>query len=69
MDPVRLVLPTIMTVALAYTLPAGSARMTLVAVTGAVDKQHMIRAGLAVGVPSALVIWLFFYALIWVGWL
>lgn len=68
MDPVRLVLPTILAVALAYTLPGGSARMTLAAVTGAVDKNHMIRAGLVVGLPSVLVIWLFFYALVLIGW-
>ena len=65
--PTRLVLPTIMTLALAYMLPSASARMTLVAVTGAVDSKDMIRAGLIVGVPGALFILAFFYALSQLG--
>jgi len=63
LDPSLLLLPTIFTLALAYTLPAASARMTLVSVTGAVESKDMIRAGLAVGIPSALVIWGVFYTL------
>ena len=63
MDPARLLIPTIFTLALAYTLPAASARMTLVSVTGAVEQKDMIRAGIAVGAPSALVIWGVFYML------
>jgi sodium-dependent dicarboxylate transporter 2/3/5 len=61
--PTRLVLPMIMTLALAYMLPSASARMTLVAVTGAVESKDMIRAGLVVGVPSALFILAFFFVL------
>jgi sodium-dependent dicarboxylate transporter 2/3/5 len=61
--PARMVLPTIMAVALAYMLPNASARMTLAAVSGAVERKSMIWAGLVVGVPSALVIIIFFYLL------
>jgi len=61
--PVRLLLPTIFSLALAYMLPGASARMTLVAVTGAVESKDMVRAGLVVGIPSALIIILFFFAL------
>jgi len=68
-DPARLLLPTIFTLALAYTLPAASARMTLVAVTGAVERKDMVRAGLILGVPSALIIGGFFYLLSWLGWI
>ncbi|NJN82338.1 MAG: hypothetical protein HC802_08735 [Caldilineaceae bacterium] len=60
-EPARLVVPTVMTLALAYMLPSASARMTLVAVTGAVERKDMIRAGLVVGVPSMIVIYCFFY--------
>ncbi len=67
--PARLVLPTVMTIALAYTLPSGSARMTLVAVTGAIPRKEMLRAGLLVGVPSALVVWGYFFVLGWLGWI
>jgi sodium-dependent dicarboxylate transporter 2/3/5 len=59
--PARMVVPTIMAIALAYMLPSASARMTLAAVTGAVERRNMIWAGLVVGVPSAIVVMLFFY--------
>ncbi len=59
--PIRLLIPTIFAIALAYMLPSASARMTLVAVTGAVDSKDMLRAGLIVGIPSMLVILGFFY--------
>lgn len=59
--PERLVIPTIFAVALSYALPVASARMTLVAVTGAVERKDMIRVGLVVGAPSALLILVFFY--------
>ena len=59
--PARMVIPTIMAVALAFMLPSASARMTLAAVTGAVERKSMMWAGLVVGLPSALVVMLFFY--------
>jgi sodium-dependent dicarboxylate transporter 2/3/5 len=67
--PVSLVVPGIMALAPAYMLPVASARMTLVAVTGLVDKQQMMRTGLIVGLPSTLVILAFFLALKYLGWL
>lgn len=54
--PTRLLMPMIFVIALAYALPAASARMTLVAVSGAVERKDMMRTGLLVGVPSAAVI-------------
>ena len=59
--PPRLLLPTIFTLALAYTLPGGSARITLAAVTGAVQSKDMMRTGLIVGIPSAICILIYFY--------
>ncbi len=61
--PQRLLLPAIMSLALAYMLPSASARMTLVSVTGAVERKDMMRAGLIAGVPAALFILFFFSAL------
>lgn len=60
-DPVRLVIPTIFAVGLAFALPSGSARMTLIAVTGAVSSKEMIRTAMIIGIPSAVVLFLFFY--------
>ena len=68
-DPTRLVIPTITAIALAYMFPSASARMTMVAVTGLVDRKSMLRAGLIIGVPSALVIFVFFYLMSWLGWI
>ena len=59
-DPVRLVIPTIFAIALAFALPSGSARMILIAVTGVVERQEMLRTGLIVGLACAGVIFLFF---------
>jgi solute carrier family 13 (sodium-dependent dicarboxylate transporter), member 2/3/5 len=59
----RLVIPMIFAVALSYLLPVASARMTLVAVTGAVDRKDMLRAGLIIGLPSAGLVIIFFYVL------
>jgi sodium-dependent dicarboxylate transporter 2/3/5 len=65
--PERLVLPAIMALAPAYMLPSASARMTLVAVTGAVSRTEMIRTGFLVGLPQALLILAFYYLLWWLG--
>ncbi len=66
-SPTRLVLPAIMTLALAYMLPSASARMTLASVTGAVERKDMMRAGLIAGLPAMLFIFGFFLALSYVG--
>ncbi|MCC6453406.1 MAG: DASS family sodium-coupled anion symporter [Caldilineaceae bacterium] len=68
-DPTRLVIPTIIAVALAYMFPGASARMTMVAVTGVVDRKSMMRAGLIVGLPSAVFVFLFFYIISLFGWI
>ena len=63
----RLVLPAIIALGLAFTLPGGSARMTLVAVSGAVERSQMVRVGLLIALPAALVVALFFTILGMVG--
>ena len=63
LDPQRLVIPTIVTVGIAYMLPSASARMTLVAVSGTVPRNEMMRVGFLIGLPSALLVFLFFYLL------
>jgi solute carrier family 13 (sodium-dependent dicarboxylate transporter), member 2/3/5 len=63
LPPARLVIPMILAVALSYMLPVASARMTLVAVTGAVKQREMVNAGLIVGIPSAVVLIIFFAVL------
>lgn len=69
MDPIRLVLPAIFTLALSFTLPSGSARITLIAVTGALESKEMIRAGLVVGIACLLMLYLFFLGLSMIGWI
>ncbi len=65
--PPRLILPFVFTLALCYLLPNSSARMTLVAVSGTVDAPSMLRSGLIVGIPSAVLVFLFFTALSLLG--
>ena len=65
--PARLVIPTIIAIGLAYMFPSASARMTLVAVTGAVERREMLRIGFLVGVPSVLLVYVFFYVLTLLG--
>ncbi len=65
--PTRLVLPFVFTLALCYMLPNSSARMTLVAVSGAVDTKSQLRSGMLVGLPSALFVFAYFAVLSLVG--
>jgi sodium-dependent dicarboxylate transporter 2/3/5 len=65
--PAQLVVPTILAIGLAYMFPSASARMTLVAVTGAVERNTMARVGLLIGVPSVLFVFIFFLLLGAVG--
>ncbi|MEJ5246620.1 MAG: DASS family sodium-coupled anion symporter [Caldilinea sp.] len=66
-EPVRLVLPAFLALGIAYMLPGASARMTLVAVSGAVTRKEMITTGLIIGAPSVLLIGVIFLALTTLG--
>ncbi len=66
-EPVRLVLPPFLALGIAYMLPGASARMTLVAVSGAVTRKEMITTGLIIGAPSVLLIGVIFLALTTLG--
>ena len=61
--PERLVLPAIISLGLAFTFPGGSARMTLVAVSGAVERREMVRVGFLIALPSAFLVALYFTVL------
>uniref|UniRef100_A0A7C1FRF9 Sodium-dependent dicarboxylate transporter SdcS n=1 Tax=Caldilinea aerophila TaxID=133453 RepID=A0A7C1FRF9_9CHLR len=66
-DPVRLVLPAFLALGVAYMLPGASARMTLVAVSGAITRREMLITGLAIGAPSVLLIGVVFFVLATLG--
>lgn len=68
-EPVRLVMPVVLSMGIAYVLPAASARMTLVAVSGAVSRQEMSRTGILIGLPSVLIIGAMFLLLSALGML
>lgn len=59
-DPVRLMLPVMLAVGVAYMLPSASARMTLVSVSGAVQRKEMLTVGLLIGLPSVMLIVMMF---------
>lgn len=62
-SPTQLVLPAIFALTPCYMLPNSSARMTLVALTGAVTRRDMLRTGFIVGIISEVVLLTFFYLL------
>jgi sodium-dependent dicarboxylate transporter 2/3/5 len=66
-NPERLVIPTILAVGLSYVLPVASARMTLAAVSGTVERKEMMTAGLVVGIPSTLLLVALFMTASWFG--
>jgi sodium-dependent dicarboxylate transporter 2/3/5 len=55
-EPVQLVMPAMLSLGVAYMLPSASARMTLVSVSGAVQRKEMLMTGLVIGLPSVLLI-------------
>ncbi len=55
LDPVFLVLPTTLATTFGYSLPSASARMALVYSTGLLSRNEMMRYGLLLAVPSAVV--------------
>lgn len=61
--PQRLVIPAVLAMGIAYMLPSASARMTLVAVSGAVQRKEMLTTGFLIGLPSVLLIVFMFYVL------
>ncbi|HQY93752.1 MAG TPA: DASS family sodium-coupled anion symporter [Caldilinea sp.] len=67
--PTRLMLPFVFTLALCYMLPNSSARMTLVAISGAVDTKSQLRSGLLVGLPSAIFVFAYFALLSLIGFI
>lgn len=62
-DPVQLILPVTLATTFGYSLPSASSRMALIAATGIVDRNEMMRYGLVMTVASAGVLGLLFYVL------
>lgn len=67
LNPVQLVLPVTLATTFGYSLPSASGRMALIAATGIVDRNQMIRYGLIMTVVSSAVLALFFFGLIALG--
>jgi sodium-dependent dicarboxylate transporter 2/3/5 len=68
-EPVQLVLPVTLATTFGYSLPSASGRMALIAASGIVERRAMMRNGIVVTVISSLVLALFFYLLILLGWI
>ena len=67
LNPVQLVLPVTLATTFGYSLPSASGRMALIAATGIVKRQEMIRYGLIMTMISSGVLAGFFYLLIVLG--
>lgn len=66
---VQLVLPVALATTFGYSLPSASGRMALIAASGIVTRQEMIRYGLRMTIASSFTLGLYFYALALMGWI
>jgi sodium-dependent dicarboxylate transporter 2/3/5 len=62
-NAVQLVLPVTLATTFGYSLPSASGRMALIAASGIVDRNVMMRVGVLLTLVSSLVLGLFFYVL------
>lgn len=67
LDPVQLVLPVTLATTFGYSLPSASGRMALIAATGIVDRNTMMRYGLVMTMVSSGILAAFFFLLIQLG--
>jgi sodium-dependent dicarboxylate transporter 2/3/5 len=68
-DAVQLVLPVTLATTFGYSLPSASGRMALIAASGLVDRQDMLRYGLIMTAVSSAILGLFFYVLSLLNWI
>ena len=69
LDPVLLILPTTLATTFGYSLPSASARMALIYSTGVLTRKELMRYGLLLSLPSAVVLIGFFLILSLLNWL
>ena len=68
-NAVQLVLPVALATTFGYSLPSASGRMALIAASGIVSRNEMMRYGLVMTVASSLALSIYFYALILLDWI
>jgi sodium-dependent dicarboxylate transporter 2/3/5 len=68
-DAVQLVLPVTLATTFGYSLPSASGRMSLIAASGIINRNEMMRYGLVMTFISSLVLGLFFYLLAVLNWI
>lgn len=68
LNPVQLVLPVTLATTFGYSLPSASGRMALIAATGIIKRNEMIRYGLIMTLASSAVLAIFFFILATLGW-
>jgi sodium-dependent dicarboxylate transporter 2/3/5 len=68
-DAVQLVMPVTLATTFGYSLPSASGRMALIAASGLVNRQDMLRYGLIMTAVSSAVLGLFFYVLSLLNWI
>jgi sodium-dependent dicarboxylate transporter 2/3/5 len=68
-DAVQLVLPVTLATTFGYSLPSASGRMSLIAASGIINRNEMMRYGLIMTVASSIVLGIFFYMLAVFNWI
>lgn len=69
LNPVFLILPTTLATTFGYSLPSASARMALIYGTGVLTRNEMIRYGILLTLPSAVVLIGYFLVLSLLNWI
>ncbi len=67
MNPIRFVIPATLATTFGYSLPSASARMAILASTGLVTREDMLKYGILITIPSVIVLIVMFYLLTLIG--
>jgi sodium-dependent dicarboxylate transporter 2/3/5 len=66
-SPIRLVIPATLATTFGYSLPSASARMAILASTGLVTREDMLKYGILITIPSVLALIILFYGMTLLG--
>jgi sodium-dependent dicarboxylate transporter 2/3/5 len=66
-NPIRYVIPATLATTFGYSLPSASARMAILASTGLVTREEMLKYGILITIPSVLALIIVFYVITLAG--
>lgn len=66
-DPIKLVIPATLATTFGYSLPSASGRMALIAATGLITREDMLKYGILITLPSVAALVAMFYGMTLLG--